>query len=193
MSFSTGGLFHRESIQLAELYRSFSEWEAVRAAVIDENLLQTRTLSTSQRVSREIISRLKTLSDSELDFLIEASHSEQAQLLWVVVCRSYRLIAEFAIEVLRERFITLKQDLSYEDFDSFFNHKAEWCEQLEQISASTRKKLRQVLFRMMREADLITPGNMINATRLSPGMVDLLSATDRHELLYFPSFEADMK
>ncbi|MEK8088743.1 DUF1819 family protein [Thermithiobacillus plumbiphilus] len=193
MSFTTGGLFHRESLKLAALYLDLGDWNAVRDKVIAENLLQTRTLNTLKRICREVISRLKTLSQGEVEFLIEASHQEQAYFLWLAVCRQYRLIADFAVEVLRERYISLKGDLTFDDFDSFFNRKSEWHLELDEITPATRGKLRQVLFKMLREADLLTASNMIHAAMLSPRLLDLIHQGSRREVLYFPIFESDVQ
>lgn len=193
MSFTTGSLFHREAVELAQLYLDLGDWDAVRAKVVSENLLQSRTLSALKRLCREVFPRLKTLSLGEIEFLVEGRYQEQAYLLWIAVCRRYRFIAEFAVEVLRERFITLKADLSPEDFDSFFNRKAEWHSELEEISQATRIRLRQVLFKMLREADLLTPNNIINAAMPTPGFLSLISKGDPREVLYFPIFESDLK
>jgi len=193
MSFTTGGLFHHESVELAALYLDLGDWDSVRNKAIAENLLQTRTQSTLKRVSREIVSRLKMLSADELGFLIEGSHQEQAYLLWLAVCRRYRFIAEFAIEVLRERYITLKADLNHEDFDSFFNRKSEWHSELDTLKPATRSKLRQVLFRILREAELLATNGAIIAATLGPGLLDLISKEHRQDVLYFPVFESDLK
>ena len=193
MSFTTGSLFHRESVKLAALYLDLGDWNSVRDKVIAENLLQTRTLNTLKRVCREIISRLRTMSPGELEFLLEGSHQEQAYLLWLAVCRRYRFIADFAVEVLRERYITLKADLTHEDFDSFFNRKSEWHLELDEITPATRSKLRQVLFKILREADLLAANNMINAAMLSPRLLDVIHRGSRRDLSYFPVFESDLK
>ncbi len=193
MSFTTGGLFHHESVELAALYLDLGNWKSVRDKVVAENLLQTRTLSTLKRVCREVISRLRTLSPGELEFLVEGSHQEQAYLLWLAVCRRYRFIADFAIEVLRERYITLKSSLTHEDFDSFFSRKSEWHLELDEITPSTRGKLRQVLFKILREADLLTAKNMIRAALLSPGLLDLINQGSHRDILHFPVFESDVK
>ncbi|MEI2656553.1 MAG: DUF1819 family protein [Nitrosomonas sp.] len=193
MSFTTGSLFHRESVMLAALYLDLGDWNSVRDKVITDNVLQTRTLNTLKRVCREIISRLKTLSPSELEFLLETSYQEQAYLLWLAFCRRYRFIADFAVEVLRERYITLKTDLNYEDFDSFFNQKSEWHSELDEIRPATRSKLRQVLFKILREADLLSANNIISAAMLSQQLIDLISRGNRREILYFPIFESDLK
>ena len=79
MSFTTGGLFQRESIRLAELYLNLEDWGAVRDKVITSNLLQARMANTSKRISREIISRLAMLSANELNLLVHGYPREQAQ------------------------------------------------------------------------------------------------------------------
>lgn len=193
ISFTSGSLYHRESVRLAELYLSLQDWEEVRAQALRDNLLQARTESTVKRTCREATARLKTLNDAELAFLPEANHQDQAHLLWVAVCRLYRFIADFAVEVFRERFLSMKLDLSFEDFDAFYNRKSEWHDELDNASASTRDKLRQVLFRMLREADLLRKDKTINAVLLSPGLVELLRQNNPNEFLYFPVYESDIK
>ena len=193
MSFTTGSLFHCESVDLVKLYLDLGNWNSVRDKVVAENLLQTRTLNTLKRVCREVISRLRTLSSGELEFLVEGNHQEQAYLLWLAVCHRYRFIADFAIEVLRERYISLKADLTYDDFDSFFNRKSEWHLELDEITPTTRGKLRQVLFKILREADLLAANNMIHAAMLSPRLLDLIHQGSRRDILHFPVFESDVK
>jgi hypothetical protein len=192
MSFTTGSLFHRESVELAALYLDLGDWNTVRDKVIAENLLQARTRSTLKRVCHEVISRLRTLSPGELEVLVEGSHQDQAYLLWLAVCRRYRFIADFAVEVLRERYISVKIDLTHEDFDSFFNHKADWSLELEEITTRTRGKLRQVLFKMLREADLLADDNKILAAMLSPRLLGLFYQGRLRDVKYFPVFESEL-
>lgn len=193
MSFSMGGLFYKESLNLTALYLETCDWSFVLDKVIAENLLQSRTLSTLKRVCREVISRLKMLNSDELQFLLEGNHQEQAYLLWLAVCRRYQFIADFAVEVLRERYISLKADLTYDDFDFFFNRKSEWHLELDEITPATRGKLRQVLFKILREADLLAANNMINAAMLSPTLLELIRQGGPRDVLYFPAFESYLK
>jgi len=193
MSFTTGGLFRNESLKLIALYLELGDWDAVRDNVSANNILQARTINSLRRVSREIISRLKTLSPDEIKLFTGISPQEQSYLLWLAVCRRYRFIADFAVEVLRERYISLKNDLSYEDFDSFFNRKSEWHAELDEIRPATRHKLRQVLFKMLREADLLTSKNIIIAAVLSPEIIRAIPVENRQDISCFPVFESDLK
>lgn len=193
LSFTSGGLCLYESRLLAELYLDLGDWQSVRDKAISDNLLQARTISSLTRSCREVISRLKTLHQAELAFLVQASPQEQAYLLWIAVCRRYPFIAEFAIEVLRERYITLKNDLAFDHFDAFYNRKSEWHPELDKISTTTRNKLRQVLFRMLREADLLTSGNSIKSAMLTQRLLTTVKTSASRDLLYFPVFESELK
>jgi hypothetical protein len=193
MSFTTGSLFYLESVKLAELFIALEDWNAVRNKVLSENLLQARTQNTSKRVCREIISRLKTLTPLEIDLLINGSPQEQTYLLWIAVCRRYKFIADFAVEIIRENYLSLKTDLTHQDFDSFFNKKSECHSELDKIKPTTKNKLRQILFKILREVDLLTANNTINAAMPSPRLVETLLLNERQDLLLFPMFESNLK
>ncbi len=188
MSFTTGGLFVAQSALLAELYLDLADWKHVRTRAIDENLLQTRTVRSAKLISGEICFRLGELDEQELELLVEGDHSEQASLLWLAVCRRHAFIAEFAVEVILEHVLTYHYDLSYDDFDIFFNAKMEWHQELENITQSTRNKLRQVCFRMMREAQILGENNTIIPAMLSSHLLQILRR-HRDDLRLFPTME----
>ena len=192
MSFTAGSLFCQESLMIAELFLDFRDWNVVRKKVLSENLLQTRTLNTLKRVYREISSRLKTLCEEELILMVKGTPQDQNQLLWLSVCRRYEFISDFAKEVLRERFIAFKSVLQYEDFDVFFNQKAEWHDELDRIAHATRIKVRQIIFKMMREAGLLTDSHIINPVVLSAQFLQAIPRRQREDLLVFPVFQADL-
>ena len=193
MGFTTGGLFRRESVKLAAMYSKDRDWAVLKESVLAGNSLQTRTISTANRVFREVCTRMKTLYSDEMDLFLSGTEQEQGYLLWVAVCRRYPFIAEFAREVIRERFVSLKGDLKKEDFDFFFHRKAESHPELDEIKMTTRKKLRQVVFKILREADLLLPNNSINAAILSPKFLNVVSLDHFQDLLIFPMFETEFR
>ena len=168
MSFSTGTLFQQQSVMLAELYADLGDWQSVRAKVLESNLLQSRTKNTAQRVCSEVISRLKRLTSDQLLTLANGSSGDQGHILWAAVCKRYRFIHDFAVEVVHEKFLGMDLVLTRVDYDVFFNQKAEWHDEMERIHESTRNKLRQVVFKMLREAELLSGENMIIPIILSP-------------------------
>lgn len=192
LSFTAAGVLRTEAVLLAELYARVGDWKAVCSNALSDNLLQARKTASATRVCRELVFRLHGLSEGELALLRDGNPQEQDQILWVAICRRYRLVAEFALEVLRERFLSFGPPLQLEDFDAFYDRKADWAEELDQLAPVTRKKLRQVLFRMLREAGLISEDGSIQPTLLSDRVREAVGRESPADLLYFPVFEADL-
>jgi hypothetical protein len=193
ISFTTGGLLYREAINTAELYLKTGDWDSVRAQILDGNLLRTRTRSSLIRTSRELIQRLQVLTREQLEILVDGSRQEQNLILWLAVCKQYQFVREFAVEVMREKYLRLDPEIAYRDFDIFFNHKAEWNDDLEKTKESTHKKLRQVLFRMLTEADLISQANHILPILLPPRVAHVIVSDDPSYFTIFPISDSDIK
>jgi len=189
LSFTTGALFYHESVKLAALYQSVRHWDKVRDAVMADNTIQARTANTLKRVTSEITSRLKTLSEQEVIFLNNAEYVEQKYILWLSICRRYTFIADFAADILHGKFVSLMPYVTYEDYDIFFSKKAEWHVEFERIAASTKRKLRQTLFKMMREANLVDKKNTIMPILPSVAFRAVLARVKRPELMFFPILE----
>ncbi|MGJ0336285.1 DUF1819 family protein [Aliarcobacter cryaerophilus] len=193
MSFLVGGLFYQHSLSLAELYLALKDWNEVSKKVLDQNILQARMVSSAKRITLEIINRLKTLTLQELELLTSTSPIEQKQILFISVCRRYKFIYDFAKDVIRERYLTLKYDLPTEEFDSFYNQKEQWHEELEKISPSSKYKLRTVLYKILLEAEIIDKNKIIMPTMLSPELISLVAKKDLDDLLVFPISDIDIK
>lgn len=193
LSFTTGGLFVCEASTVVERYLSIRDWKAARDQVRQENLLQVRTAAAATRISKEVTSRLELLDDAELEALQDGGLREQAYLLWVAACRRYTFIREFATEVVREHHLSLRRELSFGDYDNFYNSKALWHPELDELARSTQQKLRQNLFRMLREADLISEQHVIQAALLSPHVVELLASRGMSDLMVFPVSDSEIQ
>lgn len=187
LSFTTGGLLTREAAVLAPLYIELRDWEKVRDAGVKENLLQARTRSTNVRIVRETVKRLSALSDNEIEILVDVTTTERGHLMWAAACRRYELIGDFAEEVLHERFLTLAGTLSYSDYDSFYRAKAMWHEELDNITDLSYKKLREVLFKMMVEAGVLTSAGTIEPVLLSARVAACLTERTPSDIRFFPA------
>jgi hypothetical protein len=187
MSFSTGGLFLNESIDVARLHGLGGSWDDTIVRALAEGTIALPKTASQQRTLREIVTRISTLTDNELALLVETDdRTEQQALLWLATCRAYRFVGEFSVQVLRDRHLSYQLDLPLEAFDMFWDEKAEWHPQLEDMSKSTRLKLRQVLFRMMREAEILSIGGTIQTAYLTSRVKSLISQTRPADLAVFP-------
>ncbi len=193
LSFTTGGIFLQEAPLVAERYLALRDWAQTRAEMRSQNLLQVRTASAALRLSKELVARLECLEVPELEELREASLRDRGYLLWAAACRRYAFIHDFAVEVLREHHLLLRRQISFGDYDAYYNAKALWHTELDEIAPSTQHKLRQNLFRMLREADLISDQQHIQPAMLSPRLAQLLARRGREELLVFPSTDNEIQ
>ena len=187
LSFTTGALLMREAALLAPVYIEQRDWDQVRNLAVKGNLLQARTHRTGVSLASETVQRLSALADGEVDLLIEATASERAHLMWAAACRRYEFIGEFADEVVRERFLRLASTLDYQDFDSFVRSKALWHEELAEIKDSTLQRLRSNVFKMLREAELLSVVGEIMPAVLSERVAAVLSARSPSDLRFFPT------
>lgn len=192
LSFTSATLLHQESVLVAELYLHMGDWNEVRDQVMSKNLLQSRTINTLKRLCQEIISRLKTCVPEELELLVDGTLEEQGHLLWLAICRRYVFIGDFSIEILRERALSLKFSLGHDDFDAFFHRKAEWHDELERIKPATKAKLRQFLFRMLREVGFLASDGSIKPVMLSPRLLKVIARNDYEDIRFFPTFDSHL-
>ncbi len=193
MSFTTGALLSRPCVIMAELFAEIGDWNQVRATVLTENRLQMRTVNASRRICREIIARLKQLTLAELAIVRNGSQHEQNHILWLAACKRYRFIYDFAVEVVREKFLGLDFKLAYDDYDIFFNGKAEWHPEVRRVAPATRRKQRQLLFKMMAEAELLSGDRQIMPALLSVSVVDAIRNDNPAHFAVFPVTELDVK
>ena len=187
MTFTTCSLLVQESIKVAELFSKEKDWKKVSQIAADENLFQYRTVSSLKRTLSEIISRLKLLSEDALNLLINGYKEEQLQILWLAVCLRYPFIYEFSVEVIREKYRSMQYKVEQFDFDAFFNSKMNYHESLENITETTRKKLKQVLFKMMKEAEIIDKDDNVQVALLSDRIIKAIGSMDQKYLMVFPN------
>jgi hypothetical protein len=192
MSFTTGGLLLNESMTVARLHVEGETWQQTVSRALEQSATSLPKTASNQRTLREISNRLRALTRNERCFLLdEADRTDQQALLWLATCRAYRFVREFAVEVIRERHLSYQMDLPLVSFDILFEAKAEWDEGLANLSSSTRLKLRQILFRMMREAGVLSNNNRIQVAILSPRLKSMIEDANPTELAIFPGASMD--
>lgn len=184
-SFTTGTLMPVEMLLLAKEYLRIKDWDALQRECSKGALLTFRTLASCRDIGRRLISRLKEFSLEELEYFVTADSEEEKILCWVAVCRRYTFIRDFMAEVVRERYLSGMQEVTYSDYASFFSDKAQYHPEMESLSILTQGKIRQMVFKMMTEAGIIENKTRIVPTVMPPKLLELLPHED---YLCFPMF-----
>jgi len=186
LSYTTGAALLLESVIVAGFYVEFEDWPAVRTRVIEGNSFQSRTMSSLKKLYGEISRRLRHLSTDEIRLLVKANDEEVKAIVWLAICRQYLFIKEFTTEVISSQYASSRFLLTHDDYDAFFNAKAEWHNNLDSASKSTKSKARQVLFKMLKECGLINEGNEILKQHLNSSLTQLIANENVHDLSVFP-------
>lgn len=187
MSYTACSLVCAETKKVAELYLEERDWKKVAKIAFDTNLLQYRTQNALKRTLSEIISRLKKLPEEALLILVNGTPYEQNQILWLAVCLRYSFIYDFAIEVVKEKYNLMQSKITQLDYDAFFNSKLNWHDELDKLTDSTRYKLKQILFKMLKEAEIVDSDNCIMTTFVSPRVIEIINNYDSKYLGIFPN------
>lgn len=189
MAFIGGGLLRKESLEVAKLYLEIGDWGLVRSHALEDNVLQSKRLSSAKRVISEVVSRLSVLDQNELTIFVSSNTQDQGYLLWIAICRCYDFVAEFAVEVLHDRHVSLRMDISQQDFAAFINKKAEWHPEIDNLTDSSKNKVRQIIFRILREADLLGKDHNIQPVILSQTLREAVLVRKPGESNYFPMLD----
>jgi hypothetical protein len=110
---------------------------------------------TTERQFRELRKRLELLTPPQKDLLIQGTLETQRMLCFLSVCKLYGFIRDFTVEVLRDKVLVFDYILTDTDYDIFIKRKQEDHPELEVLTETTRKKIRQVTFKMLEQAGLL--------------------------------------
>lgn len=168
----------RETVLVAQQFNVLKDWARVKQAVIDDNVLQARTSRTSSIIYNEIHKRLKLLSEDQVEVIAQDYTQDVRQLIWIAICKQYPFIDEFALEVLASASASRRYEITYDDYGYFFNAKAEWHPELEQVSDKTRSNARQMLFQMMRQCELLNESDELVPQMLSAAVQECSPESD---------------
>ena len=163
-----------ETEQVARLYQDHKDWRVVSQIVVDDNILQKGTVSTRKREFAEIKKRVALLSEEELLFLIDATTDELKLYCLVLCARSYRLIFEFIVEVMRDKYLMFDYQIYDSDYQSFIDAKTASSSKLQSITDKTKYKIKQVIFRILEQSSLIDSSKRRNIQK--PYISDELQA-----------------
>jgi hypothetical protein len=175
LSFTVGGLFLHESIAIAESWVVSRDWRAVRRAVPDNLFVASGGASAASRLRNEAIRRLRTLDVQELAHLADCPITDARALCWSAACREYRLLSDFSWQILMDRHHPYAEPVRGADFEMIMDGLDAADARVASVKRSTRARLRSVLFRMLREAELIDEDGRVLTLPITKALRALLS------------------
>lgn len=158
-------LFHETRIT-AKLLDEGLEKDEIIKKIFSENLFQYPTEKSVRRMVLACLRRLEALSDQTLITAIAAESSDVAkQICLYAMMRQYRLVWDFMLTVIGEKYRKLDASFSKMDLHGFFLRLQEQDDGVAAWSDQTIAKLRQVLTKILVENGYL---DSIKAERLNP-------------------------
>lgn len=194
LSFTAASLRLNEMIKVAKVAydNNTTDLNVVKESGVVFSSVKTRT---SDREFREIRKRLEKLTPEQINILINGDLISQKQIAFLAVCKRYGFIRDFTIEVIRNKVLVFDYQLHESDYNSFINSKILLYPELEEFSESTRKKAKQVMFRILEQADIINNAveKTIQPQILQQGVINAIVKEDSAWLKIFMMSDRDIK
>ena len=145
--------------------------EDVVEHIVCGNLFQYPTEKSIRKMALACIRRLEALEDKTLVAAIADEPSDIAkQICLYAMMRQYRLVWDFMLTVIGEKYRNLNSSFSKADLNIFFMRLAEQDDWVATWSDKTTAKLRQVLMKTLVENEYLdsTKAERLNPVLISP-------------------------
>ena len=156
LTFTAGALLMNETCAVAKAYvESGCNWNITRERAFKENLMEKDKVSTNRRFFSLVKQRIETLNEAEIELLVSGNNSIRRLILLLAICKAHVLVFDFIFVNVRECFFNMQEKVTYANFNEFFNEKKYIHSELESITDLTVNKIRQVVFKILEQAELI--------------------------------------
>lgn len=160
--------------------------------IVEDNLFQYPTEKSIRQMAKACIARLKGMGDMDLVEAVASQSSETAkQICLYAMMKQYRLVWDFMITVIGEKYRIQNFSFSQMDVNVFFMQLQEQDDYVAGWSESTMKKIRQILIRVLAENEYLDDikADHINPVWLNPVLENAIrSNNDDRVLVAFNCF-----
>lgn len=161
---SAGSLLLRESREIAKLLLENADNEQWHRAIVVDNILQKRSPASAKRMAKLIRNRLELMKPDLWKLVLEGNNEVASQALLAAAIKHSRLLGDFMQQVIPEHLKAFDKELSLKDWDNFLAECERRDSEPATWSESTRRKLGQVIFRILAEAKYIDNTRSLNLT-----------------------------
>ena len=155
----------------AKLMNEGLDKDAVVERIVSKNLFQYPTEKSVRKMALACIRRLESMEDDTLVAAIATQPSDVAkQVCLYAMMRQYRLVWDFMLTVVGDKYRKLDSSFSKMDLNVFFMRLQEQDDWVATWSDSTITKVRQVLTKMLVENEYLdsTDADHLNPVLISP-------------------------
>ncbi|AIY37245.1 DUF1819 family protein [Acinetobacter baumannii] len=161
-----GSLMVRESRLIADLLLREATTEQWHQAIQVDNILQKRTAASAQRNATAIRKRLERLEPDFWKALRDGDDELATQVAFCGALERNLLLLEFMETVMREAYISQAQYLDSYIWSDFLEERTQRDLDICEWKESSKKKMGQVVFRMLTEAGYLKSTRKLELQRV---------------------------
>ena len=163
--------------------------ESIASKIVQENLFQYPTEKSVRKMALACLRRLEAMDDPALVDAIANQPSEVSkQICLYAMMRQYRLVQDFMLTVIGEKYRKLDSSFGKVEMNVFFQRLQEQDDWVATWSESTISKLKQVLQKLLVDNEYLdsTDANRLNPVLISPLLENAIRADGQEFML--PAF-----
>jgi hypothetical protein len=172
-----GSLLLRESRIIAKL---LLDNEDVERALVTENVLQRKTPNSAKRQANLILGRLRGMPPSILHLIADGNSEVARQAVFAAIIKRHCLVRDFLERVIKPHHQAFEKKLSPKDWERFMAECEVVDPTVKNWGAATRKKLREVVYRILAEAGYLENTRTLNLcpVTIDPTLVKALAGEE---------------
>ena len=159
-SFSVGGLLFNETIAVID-YLIAGKIKELNKVIKTTDVLKTNSEASRLRILSEIRRRDKAVNIEVWHFIGNLVKNEQQLALFYVCLKASKLLFDFQVEVVLEKWRTLDHIVLKNDALYFIDKKSMDYPEMENWSDNTKEKSATVLIRILNEACILKENRLI--------------------------------
>ena len=156
MSFTAGAAMLNETHAVASaLLDCDGDWGRTKEITFKKNLMQKEKATSNARYFALMKQRLDALNDEELSMLVNGTVANRRLVILLAICKAHPFIFDFISGMVRDRFYNQYDKITHADFNEFYNENKYIHPELEKVTEQTVAKMRQVIFRILEQTEII--------------------------------------
>ncbi len=153
--FTAEHLYRNEMKIIVHLQLQGLSKEEIKKKVFEENLLHCRSEAAIKDLFPRVYRRAEVLDQQLKFFLIHGARSDQNALLLYAFLKRFAFPRDFVLEVIHYNMKKFKLTVTDGNIRTFFEEKEQQYEQVRNWTDKTKYKLKQVMLKIIVDAELL--------------------------------------
>ncbi|MED3907429.1 DUF1819 family protein [Geobacillus thermodenitrificans] len=153
--FTAEHLYRNEMKIIVHLQLQGLSKEEIKKKVFEENLLHCRSEAAIKDLFPRVYRRAEVLDQQLKFFLIHGARSDQNALLLYAFLKHFTFPRDFVLEVIHYNMKKFKSTVTEGNIRTFFEEKEQQYEQVRNWTDKTKYKLKQVMLKIIVDAELL--------------------------------------